>query len=79
MPDLSEDVHHAGSDEPNDEVPKRTKRNSKAEGTLGDPQSRAAKSWWPFKYSLEDNRWYVNKAKQRSKTEQAQDVGDALL
>ena len=30
---------------------------------------------WPFKFSLMDNRWYVNKAEKRNKP----DVGEALM
>lgn len=32
---------------------------------------------WPFFLSREDGRWYVNRAKRRSKADEAQDLGDA--
>ena len=31
----------------------------------------------PFLYVCEDNRWYLNRAKRRSKADEAQDVGEA--
>jgi hypothetical protein len=32
---------------------------------------------WPFLYFSEDNRWYVNRAKRRSKAAEAADLGEA--
>jgi hypothetical protein len=32
--------------------------------SLGDPEVRRFENW-PFKFSLDDNRWYLNKAKRR--------------
>lgn len=57
-------------------------RNPPSPGVCERPPIQYARNpdkWWPFLFSLRDNRWYVNKAKQRSKAEQAQDVGDALF
>lgn len=34
--------------------------------SLGNPQVRHSEHW-PFKFSLEDNRWYVNKARRRAR------------
>lgn len=33
--------------------------------------------WWPFYYFQEDGRWYVNRAKKRSRADQAADIGEA--
>lgn len=60
----------------------RDERNPPSPGVCERPPIQYARNpdkWWPFLFSLRDNRWYVNKAKQRSKAEQAQDVGDALF
>lgn len=32
---------------------------------------------WPFLYFNEDGRWYVNRAKRRSKAAEATDLGEA--
>ena len=32
---------------------------------------------WPFLYTCEDGRWYLNRAKRRSRADEAQDLGDA--
>lgn len=37
------------------------------EGTLDNPDVKKKRSLWPFKFTLEDNRWYVRKATKRRK------------
>lgn len=64
MPPMPQDIRDPGDDKQDAKVSGRTKRPRKAEGTLEDPKQRT-RNFWPFKYSLEDNRWYVNRARRR--------------
>lgn len=76
MSDMPENIRDAGDDKSDAEVSKRTKRNRTADGTFPDEKKRT-KSYWPFKHSLEDNRWYVNRSRRRVKADENFD--NALL
>lgn len=80
MPLVPQDVCHAGNDEPDAEVSKRAKRNRETEGPFGYAEERA-RSGWPFRYSLEERRWYVNKTKRarRRASDLLEAVGEAPL
>lgn len=80
MPPVPQDVCHAGNNEQDAEVSKRVKRSWETEGPFGHAEERARSSW-PFRYSLEERRWYVNKTKRarRRASDLIEEVGEAPL
>lgn len=80
MPPVPQNICHAGNNEPDAKVSKRTQRNRETEGPFGDAEERA-RSGWPFRYSLEERKWYVNKTKRarRRTSDLVEEVGEAPL
>ena len=59
--------------------PKQKKARVRERSPLLDEGTPRRRPYWPFTFTLEDNRWYVNKGKTRSARKDTDDQFDDAL
>ena len=59
--------------------PKQKKERVRQHASVLDEGVRRRRPCWPFTFTLEDNRWYVNKGKTRSARKDSHDPEDDAL
>lgn len=65
LPTVSQDLRDSGNNQPDTEVPNGTQRNRSPKGSHDNPQTKVRANGWPFKFTLADNRWFVNRARKK--------------